>query len=258
VGGVSITDSAGSTRRTDAILVRVGRFFFRYRKFVFSGLSLALLAGLRPMTAFVRAEVDSVVDLVGIGLLAAGQGLRAMVIGFAYIVRGGRDGEVYAEGLVQEGFFAHSRNPLYVGNLLILLGLFMIHGSPVGVLVGMLFFTFAYWTIVLAEESYLRERFGPVYEDYCRRVNRFIPSFSGFSASVRGMRFNWKRVIRKEYGTLFTNLSAALGLLLWERWARPGGPSPQATVVLLSAWAAALVAYIWARRLKKARRLGRD
>jgi len=31
------------------------------------------------------------------------------------------------------------------------------------------------WLIVILEEKELRERFGPAYDDYCRRVPRFIP-----------------------------------------------------------------------------------
>ena len=45
-----------------------------------------------------------------------------LTIGYEYIVRGGRQGKVYAEDLVQGGVFAHSRNPLYLGNLLIIVG----------------------------------------------------------------------------------------------------------------------------------------
>ena len=49
--------------------------------------------------------------------------VRGVTIGFVYIVRGGRDGKAYADGLVREGIFAHSRNPMYVGNILMAVGI---------------------------------------------------------------------------------------------------------------------------------------
>jgi protein-S-isoprenylcysteine O-methyltransferase Ste14 len=42
----------------------------------------------------------------------------------------------------------------------------------------MLLTAFAHWSVVRVEEPELRERFGATYEDYCRRVPRWIPQLS--------------------------------------------------------------------------------
>src|SRR5678815_5444661 len=61
--------------------------------------------------------------LAGLLIALSGQVLRAVTIGLEYIIRGGRNRQVYAEKLVTGGMFAHCRNPLYVGNFLVLVGL---------------------------------------------------------------------------------------------------------------------------------------
>src|SRR6185503_9604048 len=108
-----------------------------------------------------------------------------------YIVRGGRNRQVYAKRLVQGGVFAHCRNPLYLGNYLMLLGVGVASNSLLFLCVGMPFFAFAYWAIIAAEENYLRQKFGNEFDDYCRRVNRIIPNWTGFGKTLRGMRFSW-------------------------------------------------------------------
>jgi hypothetical protein len=67
--------------------------------------------------AFGSAQGDLLLDALGILLVAASQVLRAAVIGYAYIIRGGTDKQDYASILVQEGFFAHSGKPALLENL---------------------------------------------------------------------------------------------------------------------------------------------
>jgi hypothetical protein len=70
------------------------------------------------------------------------------------------------------------------------------------------------------------------------------------------MRFDWKRVLRKEYGTTFAWVSAAFFLLAWERVVRLGWSIAAADL----RWLALLyvpvpIAYALARWLKKSGRL---
>lgn len=109
--------------------MRYGNFLFRARDAVFPLVLLVLLVAFRPEYPFGSPLWDRRLDLVGLLVAAGGQALRAAVVGYAYIIRGGKNRQVYAEGLVTEGFFAHARNPLYVGNILILAGLFLIWNS---------------------------------------------------------------------------------------------------------------------------------
>ncbi len=237
-------------------LVGPGNFFFRFRNALFPVAFVAIAAATRPLAPFGSERADRWMDAAGVLVALAGQTLRALVIGLAYIRRGGKDQKIYAETLVTEGFFAHSRNPLYLGNMLVFLGLFLILNSTWGYAIGVPFFLFAYLSIVSAEENYLLAQFGAPYRDYCRRVNRFFPSLAGLGETIRGMAFNWKRLIRKEYGSTFTWLTTALALVAWENVARRGADAAAPVLrSVLIAWAPVVLGYGLARFLKKTHRL---
>jgi len=67
--------------------------------------------------------------------------------------------------------------------------------------------------IIGSEEDFLRGKFGAEYDDYCRRVPRFVPRLEGFGRTLATMPFDWRQVITKEYGTTFAWLTVALALL---------------------------------------------
>ena len=67
--------------------------------------------------------------ILGLLITVTGQLIRGATIGLAYIIRGGKEGKVYAEELVTTGIFNHCRNPLYVGNILMLFGVGVLSNS---------------------------------------------------------------------------------------------------------------------------------
>ena len=76
--------------------------------------------------------------------------------------------------LVTSGIYKFSRNPIYLGFLLMVIGFPLNGGLYLGVLVAP-FFVMAMNTLVIQhEESYLDEKFGDVYTDYKRRVRRWL------------------------------------------------------------------------------------
>jgi protein-S-isoprenylcysteine O-methyltransferase Ste14 len=237
-------------------LVRYGNFLFRSRDLVFPAVLLALFVATRPRWPGGDARLDDLLDAAGIAVALLGQGLRAAVVGYAYIIRGGKNRQVYAEELVTRGFFNHGRNPLYVGNLLILLGLLVVWNAPAAYLVGVPFFLVGYVAIVAAEEAFLRRKFGAEYDAYCARVPRWGLRLAGLRDSLAGMSFNWSRVVVKEYGSAAYWLAGAFALMLADSlahtdWAdRPGYHAALAGAI-------AAVAALWgvARWLKKSRRL---
>ena len=250
------TEPAVAPSGSPSLPIRVGHFFFGRRDFVFLVVfvAIALLDAPRP---FLRdPAADLWLDLAGFAISLTGQILRALVIGLAYIRRGGKDRKIYADTLVTEGVFAHSRNPLYLGNMLVYFGLFVMLNSPTGYLVGVPFFVIAYLCITVAEEDFLRGRFGAQYEEYCRRVPRFFPVLQGLGKTVSGMRFDWKRVVRKEYGTTAAWLTAVAAVLVRENVAWHGAAASAPTLrMILVAYALVAVLYVVARWMKKTKRL---
>ena len=121
---------------TPSLLERWGTFLFKYRDAVFPAVILATIVLTRPVFPGGSRTADLWLDLLGILVCAAGQALRITVIGYRYIVRGGKNKQVHAEDLVTEGIFALARNPLYVGNIMVLFGLFIIWTAPLLYLIG--------------------------------------------------------------------------------------------------------------------------
>lgn len=101
------------------------------------------------------------------------------------ILYGGKDGKVYAEELVTEGMFSHCRNPLYAGNILMLVGVGILRNSLIYVCAVIPVFLFIYQAIVLAEESFLSGYLGDAHAVYCKKVNRWVPSLPVFPKPLK-------------------------------------------------------------------------
>ncbi len=235
-------------------MIAIGNFFFRFRNAIFPVVMVCAVLLARPHYSFGSAAADWLADLIGIALIFAGQSLRVLTIGYEYIRRGGREGRVYAEGLVQGGVFAHCRNPLYLGNLLMATGFLAVLGHAGLIALGVPLVLLVYMAIVSAEEDYLSRRFGAPYDAYRLRVNRWIPDWKGFRESVAAMRFNWQRVIVKEYNTIFGVLT---GLVIVETWTRVAeNDMTQARLTwTIGAGCALFGGYLLVRSLKKKQRL---
>jgi len=100
-------------------MIRIGNFFFKYRNIIFLFFYLALFIPSWPV--FSENNAGSTYFwwplCAGLIITFSGQLIRAISIGLAYIIRGGKDGKVYAAELITQGMFNHGRHPLYVGNI---------------------------------------------------------------------------------------------------------------------------------------------
>jgi len=79
--------------------------------------------------------------------------------------------------LVITGFYRYVRNPIYVGVLLIFLGHFLWFGYWALLTYTVIAFIIVHLFITFYEEPTLKRKFGAVYEDYLKRVPRWIPKF---------------------------------------------------------------------------------
>ncbi len=197
-------------------LTDCGRFLFKVRNGLFPLILVGVLLAVPPVWFLGNPVMDG--WLMGLGLVTAlsGQAFRLAVIGYAYVKRGGKNREVYANHLVTRGFYAHTRNPMYVGNFLIVLGFGLLHGSVWVYGLVSACFAWIYLAIVSAEESYLREKFGAEFQHYSETVNRFVPDFRGLRGSLAAFEYDWRRALLKEYNTVFLVLAVCLGLILWK------------------------------------------
>ncbi len=197
------------------ILIRLGNFFFYYRDFLFPVIFLGLLLFSKPIFPCGRYDLSVWLVIGGFFVAMAGQILRALTVGYDYIVRGGVNKKVYADRLVTGGVFSHSRNPLYLGNFIILVGLSLIVNAHLIYWIGIPLFFLIYASLIAAEENFLRQKFGSEYEDYCQRVNRIWPNWKGFKTSIQNMNFSWKRLLNKEYGSFCMWIIVAILMRMW-------------------------------------------
>jgi len=81
------------------------------------------------------------------------------------------------------GPYAYTRNPLYLGSIIIAIG-FTIAARNVWIGIGALaMFAFIYLPVITAEEKYLRSAF-PGYARYASEVPRFLPRLTPYRAEA--------------------------------------------------------------------------
>ena len=76
--------------------------------------------------------------------------------------------------LIEAGPFGLSRNPLYVGLLALYVGLALLAPTVWGLVLFPAAVALVLWGAILPEERFLHGRFGAAYDDYARRVRRWI------------------------------------------------------------------------------------
>ncbi len=127
--------------------------------------------------------------------------------------------EVGGSNLIISGPFAYVRNPLYIGNVLIYLGLGIMSFAlfPYLQIVALLFFVFQYHFIVKEEESYLHKTYGSFYVDFVKNVPRFLPRLTPYkNPEIAQPAFKPKKGLRSEKRTLQALiLISAIIIILW-------------------------------------------
>lgn len=195
------------------MLTWLGDFLFRWRNAIFPLIIAVLCLVLPPQ--HVRTTLDVVVLAAGLALAGLGQALRVITVGWDYIERGGVQGRVAASRLVTHGMFGRSRNPMYVGNLLLSGGFLLALGHAVSAATGIVFFLLAYRAIVATEERFLAGKFGADYAAYCASVPRWWPRLRGLRAELHDRPLNLTAILVREFGTLSATLVTMLGLVAW-------------------------------------------
>jgi protein-S-isoprenylcysteine O-methyltransferase Ste14 len=143
--------------------------------------------------------------LIGAGLVIPGLAIRGLASGHL------QKNEQLATG----GPYAYTRNPLYLGSLILSVGFALAARSwwIVGGIV-LLFFVI-YLPVIRSEENFLRERF-PQFDQYAREVPSLLPRVSRFGK--RSGSFSWDLYWKhREYNATLgaVAIMAALLAKLW-------------------------------------------
>ena len=140
-----------------------------------------LLQWILPLPLSLFADIAAlgdvgIVSLFSLGAVLAAAGIAISLAGYRALKRHGAEVEPSqpATVLVTDGIFAWTRNPCYLGWLIALLGValmcmldwLLIVLVPTWILLNL--------AVVRSEEQHLLKRFGEAYEDYRRRVPRYL------------------------------------------------------------------------------------
>lgn len=123
-----------------------------------------------PVYAFIeppQAYAGLVAVLFGIAVSATSSGM---------FNKAGAGVEPFSEAtvLVTDGLYRFSRNPMYLGMFIMLLGFAFMMGRLGALLPLPIFVLIIHKRFVIAEESFLEAAFGQKYLDYKSRVRRWI------------------------------------------------------------------------------------
>jgi protein-S-isoprenylcysteine O-methyltransferase Ste14 len=139
--------------------------------------------------------------LLGAVFIAMGLALRALASGHVQ----------KNEQLTMTGPYAYTRNPLYLGSMILAIGFVVAARSVWIALIFVILFMTIYLPVIRAEERYLAQRF-PEFGGYASRVPRLLPrmSLSADSGGKFSSALYWKH---REYNATLGSL-AIMGALL--------------------------------------------
>jgi protein-S-isoprenylcysteine O-methyltransferase Ste14 len=154
---------------------------------------------------------DEIAEIFGIAFILLGQIFRVSARGYK--------SEYSPKGnvLIQDGPYAVSRNPMYLGILLIGLGIVLALFNWWVVIIFLFVFITRYILLIFKEEKKLLIIFPNAYQDYCKTVPRILPSLDMvLNTDIREylpLKFSW---LKKEIGSILAVLLITLFLESWE------------------------------------------
>ena len=154
----------GKLDKTDFLIPQVALFYF-YTVF-------AAAFGW-PLASRQRFFQSTVVAWLGVALCLVGVLILVLsLVSFGNSFRVGIDVDRPGR-LVTTGMFAVSRNPIYVGFFVFLLGQLLVFPDWVP-LIYLVAGTLLFHRQVLREEEFMRQRYGQEFADYCHHVRRYV------------------------------------------------------------------------------------
>ncbi|MBI5051046.1 MAG: hypothetical protein HZC11_09325 [Nitrospirae bacterium] len=230
-------------------LIHIGHFFFKYRSYQLLGILLVLFEERRH---FYQLSDNIYYEMFCLFVAFIGLLIRILTTGFVHEGTSGRNMKAQkAEELNTTGTYSIVRNPLYMGNYLILLAISLLAQNHEVVILNTIIFTAIYTLIIFTEESFLLEKFGDKYLEYTKQVNCILPSFKKFRKPDR--KFSVKMVLKREHDTWLTT---ALSLVFVELL-REYGHSGRITLHPLRIFIVLTVGIVWTvlKYMKKFNRL---
>ena len=172
----------------------IRQFFFKNRSYTPIPIALMIIY---------FSGTDTTFRFIGFTLLLLGESIRIWAVSHA----GGatRTLNVGAPSLCTSGPYALSRNPLYLGNMFMYIGIVLIAGIPNGIFMVVattVFFLIQYTLIVSLEEETLDNLFGNEYIEYKKNVPPIIPRLNPWDGAKKKRTTPIFKTLKTEKRTL--------------------------------------------------------
>ncbi len=202
-------------------MAQSGATLFRWRSYVLLAFVPALVwAGMQgePVEAMVGETLGGTFEFIAVALVVLGQAGRILTVGFVPAGTSGRNtaGQKAAR-LNTTGVYSVVRNPLYLFNCVMYLGVVLYAQSLVLALVFVLVLIPYYERIIAAEERFLTDSFGADYTVWAARTPAFIPRLRGWVPP--DMPFSWRTVVRREHASVFGAVVVLYLITVAQNWA---------------------------------------
>jgi len=163
------------------------------------------------------ASWDEFAEIFGIALIILGQTFRASARGYK------SENSQEGNALIQGGPYAFVRNPMYLGILLIGLGIVLVLFNWWAFIIFLCIFIVRYISLTFKEEKKLQAMFGQIYRDYQTKVPRIIPASVSVLQKdmVEYLPLKWPW-LKREIGSILAVLLVILFLEGWEDVVREG------------------------------------
>lgn len=180
-----------------------GNWLFRWRSYLPLVVMGIFLLALREYDYPGHSEtLDHLWEVFCLVVCFTGLGIRIFTIGYTPKGTSGRNTrKQVADSLNTTGIYSVVRNPLYLGNFFVGLGIALFACLWWLVLIYMLAFWLYYERIIFAEEAYLRTKFSTHYLAWANATPAFVPKFSKYQKA--DLPFSLRNVLRREYNGFF-------------------------------------------------------
>jgi protein-S-isoprenylcysteine O-methyltransferase Ste14 len=232
---------------------KTGAYFFRWRSYlplIMAIFFVLALVGYR--TPFKNQGLNLAWDFFCLAVALSGEAIRFFTVGFVPRGTSGRNtkGQV-ADTLNTTGMYSVVRNPLYLGNLIIWVGLSLFMKLWWFTTLISLFFLIFYERIIFTEERFLREKFGDEFLQWAETTPAIIPNWKNWQPP--SLPFSWKSALVREYGSFYAVIATFTALELLGRLSASGTLGLEA--IWIKIFIGSTIFYLAIRYLKKKTKL---
>lgn len=174
--------------------MKIANFLFKYRSYTPIPLALYIL---------INSNFQIQNFIIGLTLIFIGELLRIWAVSYAGGIT--RTTKVGAPSLCTTGPYSYTRNPLYIGNMIIYTGVVYVAGSYnilSMLIITWTFFIIQYYLIIKLEQNRLIEIFGKEYKAYMDNVPILFPRLSPWINKDKYVPMKLLNTIKTEKRTL--------------------------------------------------------